>query len=356
MSTGTGGRLPSEGAQIISPGVGSARAWIFQPTLDKELICMSDVPKNDEFDKREFEYVAPEDGQKWRARDLVDIHWRLIPCSINCPDSVRPVLSSLIGHANPATGQLNPRQKIIGYETGYSRMTVNLAIKWLVKHSFLRADQSGQAAGRAGLYAVNWDFTDFLYYMIAQTSIGWSTRNGTLFNVCHDTRCCLHEDKADYYTEAEIAAWTSVASGGVNSEVYRGCKPQALQGVSTPGFTGGVKTDFTTETLIEPIIETQMEDIGPSSDGPPPESYLVDIKKVEEALQGEQEAKPSPLSEGRPTEGEIQTIVWGYCGPDWEQVPPEDFEAAMVAETEEPGAGRAIITASLKATLKGETG
>jgi hypothetical protein len=51
MNTGTGGRLPSEGAQIISPGVGSARAWIFQPTLDKELICMSDVPKNDEFDK-----------------------------------------------------------------------------------------------------------------------------------------------------------------------------------------------------------------------------------------------------------------------------------------------------------------
>jgi hypothetical protein len=274
---------------------------------------MSDVPKNDEFDKPEFEYLAPEEGQKWRARDVVDIHWRLIPCSINCPDSVRAVFSCLIGHANPETGQLNPSQRLVGYETGHHRETVNRAIKWLVKHGFLKVDSTAQKDGRTSHYVIDWDYTDFLYYMVAQGCIIWSKYNRTLLSAAQgDSRCCLHEDHADYYTPAEIAEWSgedgrdydaeletriNATSGGCDVAVTGGVTQLDHRGCDV-AVTGGVTYAVTTETLIEPLIETQMEGRGASSDAPPPESYLVDIKKVEEALQGEQGAKPSLPPEG----------------------------------------------------------
>jgi hypothetical protein len=88
----------------------------------------------------------------------------------------------------------------------------------------------------------------------------------------------------------------------------------------------------------------------------PSESYLVDLKKVEEGLQGEQagraRTKPKPLPEG-PTEGEIQEKVSAYCHGRWGDITGEIFEAGMVAETKKPGAGRAVIDAAIAANRKG---
>jgi hypothetical protein len=52
--------------------------------------------------ERKPEFVAPGAEQKWRARNLVDIHWALT--AIKTPsESYNRVLSCIIDHANPIT-------------------------------------------------------------------------------------------------------------------------------------------------------------------------------------------------------------------------------------------------------------
>jgi DNA-binding transcriptional MocR family regulator len=103
--------------------------------------------------------AAPEPGQKWRARDVVDIYSRLL--GFEFPPSVIRVLSCLIGHANPETGQLNPRQRTVAKETGYCRQTVNESIKLASEEGFLAAERKDPQ--QASHYKVNWGFTDFLH-------------------------------------------------------------------------------------------------------------------------------------------------------------------------------------------------
>ena len=43
-------------------------------------------------------YTAPTKDQKWRARDLLDIHWKLT--GIKCPESFNRVMSCIVGHVN----------------------------------------------------------------------------------------------------------------------------------------------------------------------------------------------------------------------------------------------------------------
>ena len=75
------------------------------------------------------QYTAPGTEQKWRARDLIDIHWNLT--GIQTPSaSYNRVMSCLIGHANPTTGRCQLKQKLIAAETGYSVETVKRVIKW----------------------------------------------------------------------------------------------------------------------------------------------------------------------------------------------------------------------------------
>src|SRR5262245_41269633 len=87
-------------------------------------------------------YVAPGAEQKWRARDLVDIHWKLT--GIETPSvSHNRVMSCIIGHANPNTGRCQVKQKLIAAETGYSPKTVRRAADWWVSQSFLIVQDMG---------------------------------------------------------------------------------------------------------------------------------------------------------------------------------------------------------------------
>ena len=74
------------------------------------------------------EYVAPGKDRKWRARDLLDIHWKLV--GIECPASFNKIMSCIVGHANPDNGACFPRQKTISVETGYSVKTIKRATDW----------------------------------------------------------------------------------------------------------------------------------------------------------------------------------------------------------------------------------
>ena len=58
------------------------------------------------FSGNPVQYIAPGADKKWRARDLLDIHWKLM--DIKCPESFNRIMSCIIGHANPNNGVCNP--------------------------------------------------------------------------------------------------------------------------------------------------------------------------------------------------------------------------------------------------------
>jgi len=90
------------------------------------------------------QYTAPKQDQKWRARDLVDIHWELVSVPTPSP-SYNRIMSCIIGHANPTSGRCET--KLIAAETGYCVKTVSRAIDWWVAHGFLIEDIGLQSRG-----------------------------------------------------------------------------------------------------------------------------------------------------------------------------------------------------------------
>jgi Helix-turn-helix domain len=107
--------------------------------------------------ERKPEFVAPGAEQKWRARNLVDIHWALT--AIKTPsESYNRVLSCIIDHANPHNGLCYPSQSIIAIETGYSVETVKRAIRWWKKQGFLKTESRG--LGHALAYHPQWDLLE----------------------------------------------------------------------------------------------------------------------------------------------------------------------------------------------------
>src|SRR5262245_46948136 len=62
------------------------------------------------------EIGAPGADQKWRGRDLIDIHWGLTGIDTPSPSHNR-IMSCIISHANPKNGICYPRQSTIAIET-----------------------------------------------------------------------------------------------------------------------------------------------------------------------------------------------------------------------------------------------
>jgi hypothetical protein len=109
------------------------------------------------------QYTTPGGAQKWRARDLLDIHWNLV--GIACPVSFNRILSCIIGHANPTTGRCDPKQKLIATETGYSRDSVIRAVKWAEAEGFLKSEARG--LGRSKAYHPQWALFEMFWVAIA---------------------------------------------------------------------------------------------------------------------------------------------------------------------------------------------
>jgi Helix-turn-helix domain len=116
-------------------------------------------------DEREntVRYVAPGAEQKWRARDLLDIHWE--HTGLGCPASYNRIMSCIVGHANPNNGVCNPKQAVIAIETGYSDRTVRRAIDWWIEHGFLRTEVRGHSIALA--YHPQWDLFETHWKVIA---------------------------------------------------------------------------------------------------------------------------------------------------------------------------------------------
>jgi DNA-binding MarR family transcriptional regulator len=82
-----------------------------------------------------IQYTAPGAEKKWRARDLVDIRWKLV--GEDPPSESHNRILSCIGHANPDNGRCQVKQKLIAAETGYSIDTVKRVAAWWEAKGFL---------------------------------------------------------------------------------------------------------------------------------------------------------------------------------------------------------------------------
>jgi len=113
---------------------------------------------------KRLQYTAPGVEQKWRARDLVDIHWKLV--SIDPPsESYNRIMSCIIGHANPHNGRCQLKQKLIAAETGYSVDPVQRAIKWWESKGFLKTQSMG--LGRSTAYQPQWNLFELHFIGVA---------------------------------------------------------------------------------------------------------------------------------------------------------------------------------------------
>jgi hypothetical protein len=247
-------------------------------------------------------FTAPGSEKKWRARDLVDIHWKLT--GIETPsESYNRILSCLIGHANPQTGRCQVKQRLIAGETGYSVETVKRAVKWWESQGFLIKQGMGRAKSNA--YHPQWDLFELMWVAIQEN------------------------------IKAQKEAWLDIL------EVTKGTHAGVIKGTHDECHHGDPHESQSRTSKDEPHPEWAHP---PSAS----DAHVISSPegKKEEGIQGEQEASSSLPPEGL-TYGQAQEIVSGYCtGLHWEHLTQEDFDAAVAAEIEETGAGRAVVDAA----------
>jgi hypothetical protein len=249
-----------------------------------------------------IEYAAPGPEQKWRARDLVDIHWKLVnedPPS----ESYNRIMSCIIGHANPSTGRCQLKQRLIAAETGYWRDTVIRAIKWWSSEGFLKTQSMGR--GRATAYHPQWESFELYYLAVAED------------------------------IEAQKEAWRR-----------DGAAPCSIKGQHA-GSTKGQHGESHHGATHESQIGTSKGESHPEWTHPPSADDVDIISEGkrksfrEERLRAHQLTPKPP--EG-PTYDQACNMVSGYCEPfHWTHLTEEDFDAAVAAELRESGAGRAVV-------------
>jgi hypothetical protein len=120
--------------------------------------------------QKPVKFTPPGVERKWKARDLVDIHWKLTGPDLQPPaESYNRIMSCIIGHANPYNGSCYPSHTTIAIETGYSVETVKRAIRWWCKHKFLETESRGLAKALA--YHPQWDLFETFWLAVAEDII-----------------------------------------------------------------------------------------------------------------------------------------------------------------------------------------
>lgn len=116
------------------------------------------------------QYTVPEKDQKWRARNVITIHWLLT--GIECPyPSFVHIMACVIDHANPNTGRCDASQRTMAIETGYHRDTVRKVLKWAADNTpFLGIEGRGRrrfGQFKSNAYHVQWDALELWWTAIA---------------------------------------------------------------------------------------------------------------------------------------------------------------------------------------------
>jgi hypothetical protein len=247
------------------------------------------------------QYVAPGAEQRWRARDLVDIHWELAGMPTPSP-SYNRIMSCILGHANPTTGRCQVKQRLIAAETGYCVKTVRRVVDWWVAHGFLIEQDMGLAKSRA--YHPQWDLFELHWIAIAE-----------------DIKA-RKESWRGNSTEPpmDIKGFIDGGHQGVHRDGHHAVQHESQRGIS--------------------------KDESHPERAHPPSAADANYDFNKEGIQGK--AVESPSINFQPSEGlsyeEACNNVSGYCQPfHWDHLTNDDFETAVAAEQREAGAGRALV-------------
>jgi biotin operon repressor len=260
------------------------------------------------------EFVAPGAEKKWRARDLLDIHWNL--ANIKCPESFNRVLSCIIDHANPHNGLCYPSQAIIAIETGVSVDTVKRAIKWWKKQGFLVTESRG--LGHALAYHPQWDLLES-FWVAAKSDID--------------------EQKASRCTK------------GPYDVVHQGALREGHQGALREGQHAALQNLKLEPQTLTPKNEPHPERVNtPSAYVTTPLEGKI-IRGKEEGIQGNTFMKaPSSSETQRETaatrlEADLLRLPRDHYSAvvDWLPFPGEVYDAAIAAEIDTPNTGVVVV-------------
>jgi hypothetical protein len=277
--------------------------WNNDPTPDYGHEAMVETIRCQREERGEItEYAAPGAERKWKARDLLDIHWRLT--GIETPsESYNRIMSCIIGHANPNTGACYPRQSLIEIETGYSRDTINRAIKWWTDQGFLKTERRG--IGKALAYHPQWKLLELHYIAVAEV---------------------IKEGKEAH-----------AASRGGTHAASRGGTAMPHQG-ATQNLKAGTSKNKSQHEMVHP----------PSAADTPVR------EEREKGFSGK--GKVVPLRQPSNSVPAARQRVESYITSDpfVKTYPPsmEAFEAAVTAEIQEVGSGRKIIQSAANDTWR----
>ena len=257
----------------------------------------------------ETKYVAPEPDQKWRARDLLDIHWNLT--GIKCSVSFNRIMSCIVGHVNVKTGACFPKQTTIGIETGCSRSTVRRAVEWWSAHKFLKTEDRGLAHA----LAYHPQFKLFDMYYVAVTD--------------------------DITAQKQKMEHACVIKG------EHGCVTKGNHDVVQYGDAHNLKEETSKENLKE---ESLHEVVRPPSVA---DTHLISSSegKEQEGIQGEQVGKPSPTPQVPSPAGplfyeEAEQAVMAAMGHfEWSHHTSKSYQACIETEMAAPGSGVAAVKA-----------
>ena len=258
------------------------------------------------------QFVAPKQDQKWRARDLVDIHWKLT--GIEAPsESYNRIFSCIIGHANPKNGVCYVRQKVIAIETGYSRDTVGRVVRWWKKQGFLETESRGLAHALA--YHPQWDLLE-MHWLAVNTII--------------------QEQKA-----------CNVTQSSCSTKGQHACSIKGQHDEPHHAATQNLK-------VVTSKKESHPERVRPTSLADTVANEGQKRGKEESIQRGEVESASinSNLHAG-PTYDEAYSIVSAYCRDyHWDLLTEDDLDTATRAELRQSGAGRAAIDAAFKQRIE----
>jgi hypothetical protein len=265
-------------------------------------------------EERPTQFEAPKD-RKWKARNLVTIHWNILNYPCPYPSMVH-IFACVIDHANINNGRCDASQKVMAIETGYSVKTVRKVLDWLaVNTPFLEIERRVGIKGqfRSNAYHVQWQHLEVDYIAL---------------------QVCIEEAK-----DAHRASKHSTI--GTQGGSWKGKSRVSMDRGNSRGDTNHEHNNHEGEPRHEVVRPPSVDDT----------NVIISSEGKEGGIQeGEVESAStnSHLPEG-PTEGEIQTVVSGYCEPfHWAHLTEEDFDAAVVAELRESGAGRAVIMQRVK--------
>jgi hypothetical protein len=246
------------------------------------------------------QYEAPGEEKKWRARDLLDIHWPLT--GIECPASYNRIMSCIIGHANPKDGVCYPRQSTVAIETGYSLETVKRAIRWWKKQGFLETESRGLAHALA--YHPQWNLLETFWLAAASD---------------------IDEQKASRVTKGTY--------GKITKGTYGEGHHADLQNLK---------------------VETSKDESHPERARSDERAFVEGLRGKEEGIQDRGEVE-SASTNSQPLEGpsydEASQRVVGYCKAfHWDHLTHDEFKSAIAAEMVEVGSGRAVVDAAAQKT------